>query len=347
MLVSLGLRGICHRPAPSYPTLTIMMPHIVVFADQLTTNHFQMLQAGTAGWATIERCPQALPPQALADRIALADIVVGWAQPAHLRAGRTTLYLCGSAGLDAYIGQQLEAKPGFRICNAGGVMSESIAEHLLGLMLALNRQLPQILHQQAAHQWIRRWEARTLAGSTVCIVGLGGSGTELARRCQALDLRVTGVRRNASSGHPHCQTVWPVTELHQAVKEADHVVAVVPGGIHTHHLFNASIFAAMKPGSYFYSASRGSVTDETALQAALQAGQLGGAALDVFAQEPLPPDHPFWDMENVIVSPHSAGLSHLLPDRLCELFHRNLDRYHHGQPLLHEVNLATYATLPR
>lgn len=316
---------------------------ILVACDALNDAQHERIAAAAAGWAAVRRISHLAAPAEFQHELPGATIVVGWA-PARLLAGSSVrLYLCGSAGLDAYLGVGLDTKPGFRICSAGGTMSVPIAEHLLTLMLALTRQLPAILRQQAERRWERRHLSGELANTTVCIVGLGGSGTELARRCRALGLRVIGVRRDAKRAHPYADVIYPIARLRDAVREADHVVAVVPGGPHTRHLFNGAVFDAMKPGARFYTASRGSVVDEDALIAHLRSGQVGGAGLDVFAEEPLLASSPLWDLENVIVSPHSAGLSARWPERICEHFCRNLAHYHCGEPLVDEVNLATYA----
>lgn len=322
-------------------------PLVLISADQLSDQHCERISAAVDGWGRCERIAQTSPElDGRASAVTEADIVVGWAAAEQLAAGRAHLYLCGSAGLDGYVRRGLEGKSGFRICSAGTVMSATIAEHLLALMLALARELPQVLCQQRERRWERRWMARDLAGSTVCIVGLGGSGTELAKRCQAFGMKVVGVRREATS-HPHADAVFPLARLRKAVALADHVVAAVPGGPHTRHLFNAAVFDAMKPGACFFTAARGSVTDEAALIARLRSGHLGGAGLDVFAEEPLPAASAFWDLPNVIVSPHSAGLSNRLSDRLCDLMVENLGRYRRGEPLRYEVNLSTYAVAPR
>lgn len=314
------------------------MQKIVVICDRFTSDDFSGLTDTVAGWADIQRIPEvrSMPSREVLE----ADVIVGWASPQELLAGRAKVYLCGSAGLDAYIGIGLEKKPGFRICNAADLMSESIAEHLLALMLAFSRDLPQIQRQQQGQVWERRWGSKELRGTTVCLVGLGNSGSALAKKCAALGMRVVGVRRSNRRDHPHVPTVYPAEEILGAVADADHVVAVIPGGAATKHLFNEEFFSRMKPGSFFYSASRGSVTDENALLSSLKSGHLGGAGLDVFAQEPLPAGHPFWNLPNVIVSPHSAGLSCRLFERLAGLMRTNLDHLRHGRPLLNEVDLA-------
>lgn len=324
----------------------VQLEKIVVSADQFSPSHVARIAAAVAGWGSCERVSQYSTSDAVCRALAEADIVVGWTSAAQLLASRASLYLCGSAGMDACLGAGLERKANFRACSAGSVMAVTIAEHVLALMLALARQIPQILQQQRERRWERRWQAGELCGSTACIVGLGGSGTELARRCRVLGLRTIGVRRDGGPAHPEVDRTFPVSRLSEAVREADHVVAVLPGGPHTRRLFDAAILDAMKPGACFYSAARGSVTDEAALVERLQSGRLGGAALDVFADEPLPAASPLWSLPNVIVSPHSAGLSARLSDRLCDLMCENLRRHRSGEPLRNEIDLATY-TAPR
>lgn len=152
-------------------------------------------------------------------------------------------------------------------------------------------------------------------------------------------MRVLGVRKRAGQAHAVAERVYAAHELTEAVAAADHVAGMLPGGPDTLHLFNPDVFAAMKQGACFYSASRGSVTDEAALIEALQRGHLGGAGLDVVEREPLSPESPLWAMQNVILTPHCAGLSAKLNDRLCDLFIENLRRLKAGEPLLNVVNL--------
>jgi len=161
----------------------------------------------------------------------------------------------------------------------------------------------------------------------------------LARRCAGLGMNVIGVRKRAGKPHSIVERVYASTSLAEAIAEADHVVAVLPGGPETHRLFDRKIFAAMKPGARFYTISRGSVTDEAALIESLQSGHLGGAGLDVVEREPLPKVSPLWAMPNVIITPHCGGLSAKLNDRLCDLFIENFRRLKGGEPLLNVVNL--------
>lgn len=312
-------------------------PHVVVAADSLNERQIRQVMAAADGWASCERVSQESPD--LPEKTKNADILVGWADAVSIREGRVQTYLCGSAGYDAYVGRGLDTKPGFRHCTAGTTMSATIAEHCVALMFALVRQIHTIVRQQSGHQWQRRWNAGEVSGAKACVVGLGGSGTELARRLAALGLRLCGVRKNAGQGHEIVREIYPPERLEEALSQADHVFCVLPGGPGTRRLFDTRAFQSMKRGSFFYSASRGSVTDEAALIEALRRGHLGGAGLDVFETEPLPPSSALWDMENVIVSPHSAGLSEQLGDRLAEWFAGNLRNLREGRPLHGEIDV--------
>lgn len=319
------------------------LKHIVLSADQLGSEHGERIAATCEGWATYERIPQDLERAALTDLLGRTQILVGWTVPELLLPSAVETYLCGSAGYDAYVGIGLDRKPGFRLTNGANIMGTPIAEHCMALMLALVRQIPTILDQQRRHHYERRWKAGEVLGQTACIVGLGGVGTELARRCQAFGIRTVGVCRTPSRHAGAADRVLATEDLPEAVKDADHVFAVLPGGPATRGMFNREFFARMKPGAYFYTAARGSVTDEEALIKALQSGHLAGAGVDVFAREPLSAQSPLWDLPNVIVSPHSAGLSDRLNDKLTHLFVRNLERVRDGKPLINEISAGQIA----
>ncbi|MBF0245687.1 MAG: D-2-hydroxyacid dehydrogenase, partial [Planctomycetes bacterium] len=237
-----------------------------------------------------------------------AQILVGWAPVQTLLASSIQYYLCGSAGFDAYQGAGLESKPGFVICNAAGTMVIPIAEHALAFMFTASRQFYRHVSQQRQRLWSRNFDGGELAGATVCIVGFGGVGRELAKRCQALGMRVIGVRRTTGTD-ALVDAMFAPSDLAQAVAGADHVVSCTPGGAETRRMFNAEFFAAMKPGSAFHAVSRGSVIDFPALEQALISGHLGFAGLDVCDPEPLDTKSQLWDLPNVVLTSHSAGWS--------------------------------------
>ncbi len=316
-----------------------MKHHVLISNDQFEDNHIEQIGEALAGWATWERISQSLAEAKLREKLNRATVLAGWASGRMLAESPVRYYLCGSAGFDAYLNMGLEEREDFVITNARHTMSVPVAEHAIALMFALARLLPIHFKDQLDRHWERRWHYRELAGSTVCVVGLGGMGTEFARRCVGLGMNVIGMRKRAGKKHSIVERVYASTALAEAVAEADHVVALLPGGPGTRHIFDRKVFAAMKPGAHFYSVSRGSVTDEVALIEALQSGRLGGAGLDVVEHEPLSKESPLWAMPNVIITPHCGGLSAKLNDRLCDLFIENLRRLKTGEPLLNVVNL--------
>lgn len=315
-----------------------MRPAVFLSADQLEERHAREIERACAGWTeTFRRIPQSLPRAELVEMLAHTNVVIGWTVPDLLLPSAVSTYLCGSAGYDAYIGIGLGGKAGFRLTNAAGVMTVPIAEHCLALMFALTRQLPVIFEQQIRRHYERRWNAEEVCGTKACIVGLGGVGTELARRCRALGLHTVGVGRTPARHAGVTDELFGMAALDDALADAGHVFCVLPGGPETRGVFNAARFARMKRGARYYTASRGSVTDEEALIDALRSGHLAGAGVDVFAQEPLPVASALWTLPNVIVSPHSAGLSTKLNDRLTALFVENLKRLHDGRALANQI----------
>lgn len=317
-----------------------MKPHLLIAVDAFNETHIQTIADSVAGWATWERLPEAASPETFGGRLAVTEIMIGWPEPEWLLPSPIKLLLCPSAGYETYLGHGLESKPGFTFCNAGETYSEGVAGHCLAMMMALARRLPEYIHAMRAKTWRHLNGHADLSGASVCIVGLGGIGLALARRCAALDMTVTGVRRNPNPVGDTVQKVYPVEHLAEAVAGADHVVAALPGGKATAHLFNREVFSAMKPGAYFYNVGRGSVVDEPELIRHLVNGHLTGAGLDVFESEPLPPDSPLWTMPNVIVTPHMAGYTADYADQLCDMMAANLRRYHQRQPLVNVISLG-------
>jgi phosphoglycerate dehydrogenase-like enzyme len=225
---------------------------------------------------------------------------------------------------------------GVIISNAAGVRAPTVAEHAMALLLALVRYLPGMRSEQDAHRWARVEigpHLASLQGMTVCIVGLGAIGREIARKLKAFDARAVGVSRTPASDGD-IQTVYPRERIGEAFAVSDAVVIATTADASTHHMVDAAAFAAVKPGAYFVNIARGEIVDEAALIASLHDGRLGGAALDVTETEPLPEDSPLWDLPNVIVTPHVAGAGAKDYDQQKTLFGENLERFLDGRPLL-------------
>jgi phosphoglycerate dehydrogenase-like enzyme len=316
-----------------------MQPHLLLAVDALGDTHIQTIVNSIRNWATWERIPETASAEEYRAKLATAEIMIGWPEAEWLLNSSIKLLLCPSVGYETYLRKGLETKRDFILCNAGGVYSEGVAEHCLAMMMALTRRLPEYLRAMQSKKWVQLPAHAELAGATVCIVGLGSIGTALARRCIALGMTVTGVRRNPKLDHDAVKQVYAQQQLAEAVAKADHVVSTLPGGEATAHVFNCDIFDAMKAGSYFYNVGRGSVVDEFELVRHLQNGHLIGAGLDVFEEEPLPATSPLWAMDNVILTPHMAGYTADYADRLCALWIKNLHNYRDGKPLINVVNL--------
>ncbi|HEY6334159.1 MAG TPA: D-2-hydroxyacid dehydrogenase [Blastocatellia bacterium] len=246
-----------------------------------------------------------------------------------------------SAGLDKRITPEIEAH-GLMVTSASGVHGPNIAEQVMAYMLMFTRQMPLFIRAQENREWAHGTGAgfQELAGKTLGITGLGHIGSTLGARAHAFGMRVVATKRDLSrsrddwaSGVFVPEALYAAADLPKMLAESDHVCIAVPYTRETHHLFNAAMFAHMKPAAYLYNIARGPIVDEQALVAALRSGRLRGAGLDVFETEPLAQDSPLWSMGNVIITPHVAGFTPYYFERAAKLFAANLERYIQGLPL--------------
>jgi phosphoglycerate dehydrogenase-like enzyme len=231
------------------------------------------------------------------------------------------------------------------ITSARGIRARAIAEHVLGVAIALARHLPDAIRAQVEHRWaqdeLESAAVRTLEGMRMGIVGLGAIGTEVAKLAVPFGLSISAIRRRADQPAPAgIQNVWPPDRLLDLLADCDVVVIAAPHTPDTKHLFGHRELRAMKRGAFLINVSRGKLIDDPALIAALEDGHLGGAALDVFTREPLDRESPYWDMANVIVTPHTSGAMQDYWTPLVALFSENLRRFERGEPLLNVVDKA-------
>ena len=229
------------------------------------------------------------------------------------------------------------------ITNSRGVSADTMAEHVVAVTLALFRNLPLAVRRQSEHAWaqdeISAHQNRTIARANVLIVGLGAIGSAIAWRMNALGARVTAIRRKTTApAVAGVAEVLPPNRLLPALAAADVVVISAPHTRDTRGLIGAPQLAAMKPDAVLINVSRGRLVNEDALAAALLEGRLGGAALDVFEREPLPPDSPLWALPNVLITPHTSGFRPDHWDAMTSLFAENLRRYDSGKPLINVVD---------
>jgi glyoxylate/hydroxypyruvate reductase len=217
---------------------------------------------------------------------------------------------------------------------ASGIHAIPLAEFVLMAMLWFAKGGRRMIQDQAAHHWERTC-ARELRGATAGLIGLGGVGTEVARVCRAVGLRVVATKRTPGGRDADdvVDMLVPISQLSALLRLADVLVLAVPQTPETAGLIGRAELELLPPGAILINIARGAVVDEGAMIDALRGGRLAGAALDVFAQEPLPESSPLWDMPNVLISPHSASTVESENAKLTDLFCDNLDRYLRGAPL--------------
>ncbi len=265
-----------------------------------------------------------------------AEAVIGGLPVDDIPRARSLRWLqIGSAGANRHVDA---LPPHVKLTNASGVFGVPMAEHVLAMMLALTRQIPEAVRAAGEARWRQEVERMELFGATCGIVGLGDVGTEVARRAKALGMRVLAVRRRATEKPPFVDELYDVSGLDGLLAASDHVVDTLPGTVHTRHLIDARRVGLIKRGAYFYNVGRGSTVDEAALTEALRSGQLAGAGLDVFETEPLAAKSPLWKLPNVIVTPHRSAGSARYMERLSEIVLDNLQRYAAGRPLRNVVD---------
>lgn len=272
--------------------------------------------------------------------LADAQVVFGSVPLDQLERARSIRWIhITSAGADRFVRSAIVRERGITLTNSSGCFGVPIAEHVFALMLGLTRRLTLAVRNQSRGEWVRPGPLGELLGNTVGILGLGDIGTEVARRANAFGMRVVAMRRRQGSRPPFVEALYGPEGTDEVVRASDFLVLCLPGTDATREILSRERIESMKPGSYVINIGRGSLIDEPALVAALRSGHLAGAGLDVFAKEPLPEESPLWQMENVLITPHTAGNSPVHPGRTTSLFTRNLERFVKGEPLENVVDL--------
>lgn len=284
--------------------------------------------------------PVRTPGEALT-QIADADAYLGYCQAPLLNAGKKLKWIHSlQAGVDDCLVPTVRAGS-VLLTNVQRLNGPNVAEHAMALLLALTRQINVAL----ANQMNGLWDARNmqnvtdLDGKTMLIAGLGGIGTDIAIRAKAFGMRVIATRNTGREGPAFIDHIGPPHELPEMIGEADVVVNATPLTADTRHMFNAAIFARMKPTAFFINVGRGEsvVTDD--MVAALTTSKIAGAGLDVTDPDPLPKDHPLWDIPNVIVTPHTGATSELRKERGWILMRENMRRYVAGEKMYSIVDV--------
>jgi D-2-hydroxyacid dehydrogenase (NADP+) len=225
---------------------------------------------------------------------------------------------------------------GVILTNGREVHGATVAEHVIALIFALAKKLPLSMRCQEQRVWGQNqvWESRPqpreVAGATLGLVGLGSIGREVAKRASALGMRVVAVRKRVEREKPaNVEQVYASSQIESMLAQSDYAVLAAPLTASTTGMINTARLASMKPDGYLINVSRGPLVDES-----LRSGKIAGAALDVFEKEPLPPESPLWDLQNLLITPHTAGFTEKLWDTHYAFFTGNLRRYLNHQPLI-------------
>jgi phosphoglycerate dehydrogenase-like enzyme len=263
--------------------------------------------------------------------------------------GRLRWVQSPAVGVGSLMFPELLASP-VVITSARGIRARAMAEYILGVTIALARQLPVAIRAQAAHRWAQHElegagvDVRTLDGQRMGIVGLGAIGVELVKIAAPFGFRITAIRRRASANGADApqgvDAVWPPERLHDLLAQSDVVVLAAPHTPETKRLIGRRELDAIKRGAFLINIARGKLIDDDAVVDALRDGRLAGAALDVFTTEPLDASSPYWDLPNVIVTPHVSGALRDYWTPLVALFSENLRRFDRSEPLLNVVDKA-------
>jgi phosphoglycerate dehydrogenase-like enzyme len=280
-------------------------------------------------------------PQEIAD----TDVFIGLSlRPEQFAAAKRLRWIHSPAAAVHQLMYPELIKSSVALTNSTGVHGPVVAEHAITLLLALAKRLPQAMQYQAKHEWSQNqlWQGsprpREVADSTVLVIGMGSIGREFAARAKALGLRIMAIRENPAKGLDGADAVYGSAQIDEVLPQADYVLLCTPVTPATTGIMNAARLGKMKPDAYLINVARGPLIDEAALLDTLQHRRIAGAALDVFNQEPLPADSPFWSLDNILVTPHTAAVTDRLWERHYRLIVDNMKRFLAGERLLNEVD---------
>ncbi len=307
---------------PSKDDLNILFAHV---AYQLAPR-FELRKTGI-------RHMQAWSRDELDSKIGDADVLVVsglWRNDLLPKANKLRFIQSIGAGTDQFSREELASQK-IRLASASGVNRRAVSEHVMSLILALSRRLPEARDNQTKKIWrgmIGDLSQREdeLGGKTLLIIGLGAIGSRLAELAKAFDLKVIGVKRDPSTGKGGADAVHRMADLKKLLPEADFVALTCPLTKETENVIDAAALDAMKPSAFLINGARGRCVNEAALIDALKARKIAGAAIDVTAEEPLPVTSPLWTTDNLFITPHTAGETRRYEDNVIDILMDNLDR---------------------
>ncbi|ANS73806.1 hydroxyacid dehydrogenase [Paenibacillus yonginensis] len=289
------------------------------------------IKAAAPGWELVD----SRDAQELERHLQEAEVLMGWKSSYAdllLRDGTSLKWVQNwGAGVE-HLPLKRFRELGIVLTNASGVHPFPISEHIFALLLSLTRRVHTAIRNQAARRWDLPEEGIGEAhGKTIGILGVGAIGSETARLAKAFHMTVLGLR-NSDKPDEWVDRMYKPEQLNELLAECDYVVNCLPHTRETEKLIGKAQFAAMKAGAFYINIGRGATTDTEALVEALRNAAIAGAGLDVFEEEPLPSDHPLYELEQVIITPHNAGASPSYNERLVTIFIDNLKLYLQGQP---------------
>jgi phosphoglycerate dehydrogenase-like enzyme len=271
--------------------------------------------------------------------LARADALLAWRPPRNTgaRAPRLRWAQSLTGGMDQWLAAP-DLPAAITLTCARGTHRVQMPEHILAALFLVSKQLGPIVLDQRERRWTRRVNP-TLAGTTLGILGIGAIGAEVARKASALEMRVIGTKRDRADV-PGVERVHGPDGIDTVLRESDFVLLLLPSTAETRDIMNRTTLPRMKPSAWLLNFGRGDLVVDEDLVAAVKAKQIAGAVLDVFRKEPLPPEHPFWTTEGIVVLPHVGGLHPVRDSFVAELFVENLRRFAAGEPLREVVDRA-------
>jgi phosphoglycerate dehydrogenase-like enzyme len=279
------------------------------------------------------------------EEIVDTDVFIGWSlRPEQFVIAKKLKWIHSPAAAVHQLMYPELVKSNVILTNSSGVHGPVVAEHALAVMLALAKRLPQAMRYQSRRLWSQDllWNEhprpREVSGGTVLVVGLGGIGEAFVAKAKALSMKVLAVRENPGKGPGPAVAVFGPEQIDEVLPQADYVLLCTPVTPKTNAIINRERLNKMKFGAYLINVARGPLIDDAALIQALQERRIAGAALDVFDEEPLPPESPYWSLDNVLITPHTAAVTENLWERHYDLIVENLNRFLAGKPLLNEVD---------
>ena len=309
--------------------------HVLLWSDSTTAYLDAIKAAGLADRVVVDTLPRKEKPSA--DQIARTEALMAYAAPPGLLPAMPKLRWAQAmtAGVEGWIALP-DLPASLTLTCARGTHRESMPENIIGALLYVAKPYAAAVENQKHGKWVQS-TAQPLAGKTLGILGLGAIGQDVARIAAALGIRVIGTRRRPEPMH-HVAEVLPAERTPEVLAQSDFVLLLLPATPETDNFINAERLGMMKPSAWLLNFGRGHLIKDSDLIAAVKAKKIAGAMLDVFRQEPLPADHPFWTTEGIIVLPHIGG-PHPQRDRIvARLFVDNLGRFLDGEPLREVVD---------